>query len=115
MATLEEVAGNWAELLLVRQAARLEDILLKGNVEKMPPQYATAALIYHRLTVEERDGFLLFMKVVAVDTAAQVLNELGGASSDVAPGVDFQVTLEGRDVTCDLVEEFLSQVEERGF
>lgn len=115
MATLDEVAADWAELLLVRQPAHFERTLLTGNVEKMAPLYASAALIYRRLTEEERGAVRLLMKSVAVDTAAQVLKTLGGESTETAPGVDFQVSLEGRDVTNDLVEQFLMQAEERGF
>lgn len=112
---LEPICEAWCKTLLKESVEKYDEMLLQGDPRQMLPEFSGGAAVFQSLGREHQLALLELFKVVAVDTASQLLGNLDGSSYIEGVEGDFSVQYEGDDVTGYLQECFLGKVEDCGY
>ncbi|WP_312319859.1 hypothetical protein [Stenotrophomonas sp.] len=112
---LEPICEAWCKTLLSESVVKYDEMLSHGDPKQMLPEFSGGAAVYQSLEREHQMALLELFKVVAVDTASQLLGNLDGSSYIEGVEGDFSVRYDGDDVTGYLQECFLGTVEDSGY
>ena len=111
MDTSEFVGYEFAKELLDHLANGYRDNLSNFDPDKAIPLYANAIQAFRRMSKEDQDAFLAFLKVVISDTASTIFGILDGSTSSDNLHGEFKVSYNCQAVS-DMQDHFLAAAED---
>jgi len=108
----EFIANRIAKELLGSNIESYRDILARTDPSKAVPVYAGAVLAMRKLSEEDQDAIISFLRVVAADTASQIFGVIGGSSDLEGVFEGFSLHYGKSEISESLQDEFLAASEQ---
>ncbi|WP_342631457.1 hypothetical protein [Marinobacter alkaliphilus] len=112
MDNTEFIADQFAKELLKSNIESYRDMLARTDPSKAVRVYAEAVLAMRKLSGEDQDAIISFLRVVASDTASQIFGVIGGSSDLEGVLEDFSLYYGREEISENLQDEFLAASEQ---
>lgn len=114
MTNSEEVAQNLFNELVGERIDQYKDDLANGDPENSLKLYSQAMEVFQKLTPQEQQAIINFLKIVSIDAVSILLSAFAGVSDLGQLSGEFVVSYEGEKIHYDMQDDFFEIVEREG-